>query len=184
MDLIQVTTTTITRDQTLDSPTQVSVCHRQVKGSLLPWTSYWQQGQVQVWQPAGVTDSKSDSDILDLSCYSGDLVVPAASPSAWLNPSHYESLGRCHGHRVTPSAGGRGHDIYFFGHKNPLFGHNRFSTLFFAMKVAESEKIVLASGIIDFKDIHVWSRHFSLNLNACRVMTVFFSYDGLLQRPS
>ncbi len=66
----------------------------------------------------------------------------------------------------------------FFGHENSLFGHNQFSTLFFSMKVAESEKIVLASCIIGFKDIHVWLRHFSLNLNACKVMTVFFKIPG------
>ncbi len=41
------------------------------------------------------------------------------------------------------------------GHENSLFGHNRFSTLFFSMKVAESDKIVLASCILDFKDIQV-----------------------------
>ncbi len=69
---------------------------------------------------------------------------------------------------------GQAHYYFFFGHKNSLFGHNRFSTLFFSMKIAESEKIVLASCIIEFKDIQVWLRHFSLNLNACRVMTVFF----------
>ncbi len=67
-----------------------------------------------------------------------------------------------------------GYYIIFFGHKNSLFGHNRFSTLFFSMKIAESEKIVLASCMIEFKDIQVWLRHFSLNRNACRVMTVFF----------
>ncbi len=45
--------------------------------------------------------------------------------------------------------------LIFFGHKNSLFGHNRFSTLFFSMKTVESEKIVLASCIIEFKDIQV-----------------------------
>jgi hypothetical protein len=45
------------------------------------------------------------------------------------------------------------HDIFFFRHKNSLFRHNRFSTLFFSMKIAESGKIVLVSCIIDFKDI-------------------------------
>jgi hypothetical protein len=29
---------------------------------------------------------------------------------------------------------------FYFGHKNSLFGHNRFFTLFFSMKVEESEK--------------------------------------------
>jgi hypothetical protein len=38
-------------------------------------------------------------------------------------------------------AGSRQADHFiFFGHKNSLFGHNRYSTLFFPMKVAESEK--------------------------------------------
>jgi hypothetical protein len=54
-----------------------------------------------------------------------------------------------------PAASAACHDIFCFGHKNSLFGHNRFSTLFFLMKVAESEKIVLASCTIDFKDIQV-----------------------------
>jgi hypothetical protein len=45
--------------------------------------------------------------------------------------------------------------LIFFRHKNSLFRHNRFSTLFFSMKIAESGKIVLVSCIIDFKDIHV-----------------------------
>ncbi len=70
------------------------------------------------------------------------------------------------------------YDLIFFGHENSLFGHNRFSTFFFSMKMAESEKIVLASCILDFKDIQVWLRHFSLNLNACRVMTVFYEIPG------
>jgi hypothetical protein len=67
---------------------------------------------------------------------------------------------------------------FFFGHENSLFGHKRFSTLLFSMKVAESEKIVLASCIIEFKDLSVLLRHFSLNLNACRVITVFFEVPG------
>jgi hypothetical protein len=58
--------------------------------------------------------------------------------------------------------------IYFFSPQNSRFGHNRFSTLFF------SQKIVLVSCIIDLKDIQVWLRQFSLNLNVCKVMMVFF----------
>ncbi len=74
-------------------------------------------------------------------------------------------------------------DIFFFGHKNSLFGHNRFSTLFFSMKVAESEIIVLANCILDFNDIQVWLRHFSLNLNDCRVMMVFYKiWPGILKK--
>ena len=46
------------------------------------------------------------------------------------------------------------------------------------MKMAESEKIVLVSCIVDFGDIQVWLRRFTLNLNACKVMN---PYDGLLQ---
>ncbi len=45
--------------------------------------------------------------------------------------------------------------ILFFWLQKFTFGHNRFSTLFFSMKVAKSEKIVLASCIIDFKDIQI-----------------------------
>jgi hypothetical protein len=32
--------------------------------------------------------------------------------------------------------------LYIFRHSNPLFRHNRFCTLFFSMKVAESGNIV------------------------------------------
>ena len=32
-------------------------------------------------------------------------------------------------------------DLIFFGHKNSLFGHNRFSTLFFSMKDLEGGRI-------------------------------------------
>jgi hypothetical protein len=43
--------------------------------------------------------------------------------------------------------------LILFLHKNSLFRHNRFSAIFFSMKIAESDKIVLVSCIIDFKDI-------------------------------
>ena len=46
------------------------------------------------------------------------------------------------------------------------------------MKMAESENIVLVSSIIYFDDIHVWSRQFSLNLNACKVMKAFLMVSG------
>ena len=52
-------------------------------------------------------------------------------------------------------AGAISDDLIFFGHENSLFGHNRFSIFFFSLKVAESEKIVLANCILDFKDIQV-----------------------------
>ena len=46
------------------------------------------------------------------------------------------------------------------------------------MKMAESEKIVLESCIIDFDYMQVSFklRHFSLSLNACKVMMVFFNF--------
>ena len=40
-----------------------------------------------------------------------------------------------------------------FAHKK--FAHNQFFTLFFSMKMAESEKVVLVSCIIAFDDIQV-----------------------------
>ncbi len=42
------------------------------------------------------------------------------------------------------------------------------------MKDAESRKIVLVRCMIDFKDIRIWLRVFSLNLNAYGVMMKFF----------
>ncbi len=38
--------------------------------------------------------------------------------------------------------------------------------------------------IIDFKDIQVWLRHFSLNLNACKVVTVFFKIPGKILKKT
>ncbi len=64
--------------------------------------------------------------------------------------------------------------FYFFFASKIHFRHNRFSTLFFSIKIAESGKIGLVRCIIDFKDIQVWLGQFSLNLNACKVMMVFF----------
>jgi hypothetical protein len=61
-----------------------------------------------------------------------------------------------------------------FSPQNALFRHNRFSTIFFSMKMVESGKIVLVSCIIDFKEVQVWLRVFSLNLHAYGVMTEFF----------
>jgi hypothetical protein len=43
----------------------------------------------------------------------------------------------------------------FFRHRNALFRHSQFSTLFFSMKEAESGKNVLVSCMINFKDKQV-----------------------------
>ena len=61
-------------------------------------------------------------------------------------------------------------------HKNALFPHNRFSTHFFSMKMAELGGTVLVSCIIDFDDIQLCPRQFCLNLNICKVMTIFFKF--------
>ena len=50
---------------------------------------------------------------------------------------------------------------------------NRFSTLFFSMKMTESGKIVLVSCIVDFDDMQAWLRLFSLNLHACKSSSNF-----------
>ena len=68
------------------------------------------------------------------------------------------------------------HDTFFFPHKNALFPHNRFSTHFFSMKMAELGKNVLVSCIIDLDDIQLWLWQFCLNLNICKVMTIFFKF--------
>ena len=47
------------------------------------------------------------------------------------------------------------------------------STHFFSMKTAYSGKIVLVTYIVDFDDIQVWIRLFSLVLNASKVMMIF-----------
>ena len=46
------------------------------------------------------------------------------------------------------------------------------------MSMAESGKIVLVSCIIDFDDIQVCLRLFSLTFNACKVMKAFFIFSG------
>ena len=58
--------------------------------------------------------------------------------------------------------------------KNALFPHNRFSTHFFSMTMTELGQDVLVSCIIDFDDIPLCLRQFCLNLNICKVMTIFF----------
>ena len=54
----------------------------------------------------------------------------------------------------------------FFPPQNALFFHNRFSTDFFSMKMAEFWKMVLVSFIIDFDDSELCLRQFCLNLNS------------------
>ena len=46
------------------------------------------------------------------------------------------------------------------------------------MKIAEFWKMVLVSCIIDFDDIQLCLRLFCLNLNICKVMTVFLIFLG------
>ena len=65
---------------------------------------------------------------------------------------------------------------FFFPHKNALFPNNRFSTHFFSMKMTELGKNVLVSCIVDFDDIQLCLSLFSLNLNICNVMTIFFKF--------
>ena len=48
-----------------------------------------------------------------------------------------------------------GHDTFFFSHKNPLSPHNRYSTHFFSIKMAELGKNDLVSCLIDFDDIQL-----------------------------
>ena len=67
--------------------------------------------------------------------------------------------------------------MHFFCPQKPHFAHNPFSTVFFSMKMAESKQIVLVSCIIDFDDIQVWLRQFSLDLNACKVMKAFLIFS-------
>ena len=68
------------------------------------------------------------------------------------------------------------HDTFFFPNKNPLFPHNRFFTHFFSMKVAKLWKNVLVNCIIDFDNIQLCLRQFCLNMNICKVMTIFFKF--------
>ncbi len=78
----------------------------------------------------------------------------------------------------------REYEILFFRHKNSLFRHNRFSTLLFSMKVAESGEFVLVSWIIDFKDIKLWLRPFSLSLNVCKGMMVVLIFSGQILKKT
>ncbi len=80
------------------------------------------------------------------------LPKPPGCSDGWMGP---KLGGPVDEHPGSPNAVSRSHVLVFFCHKNSLFRHNRFSTLFFSMKVAESGKIVLVSCIIDFKDIQV-----------------------------
>ena len=69
-------------------------------------------------------------------------------------------------------------DAFVFAHKNSLFPHSRFSTVFFAMKSAELDKIVLVRCIFDFDYIQIRPRRFNLNLNAYKVMKAFLIFLG------
>jgi hypothetical protein len=72
--------------------------------------------------------------------------------------------------------------IYFFHLQISHFHHWNFFHCCFSMKTAESRKIILGSCIVDFDDVHVWARVFSLRFNIYKVMTVFFKNSFLLQR--
>ena len=68
------------------------------------------------------------------------------------------------------------HELILFSDKIPP--HNRFSTHFFSMKMAELGGNMLVSSIIDFDDIQLCLRQFCLNLNICKVMTDFLIFLG------
>ncbi len=74
--------------------------------------------------------------------------------------------------------------FFTFSPQNALFRHNRFSTLSFSMKMTESGKIVLVSFIIDFKEVQVWLRVFSLNFNTYGVMMEFLIFSVQLLKKS
>ena len=81
--------------------------------------------------------------------------------------------------RISPRAK-RHHHAFFFCPQKFTFSHYRFSTA----KMAESEKMVLVSCIIDFDDIQVSLRRFSLSLNVCKVMAAFLIFSGQnLKKP-
>ncbi len=71
--------------------------------------------------------------------------------------------------------------IFFFATKF-TFSHNRFAALFYSMKVEELGKVVLVSCIIYFKDIQVWLRQFSFNLNACKKILSFTQHSTTMKR--
>ena len=65
--------------------------------------------------------------------------------------------------------------INSFSHKNAPFPHNRFSTHFFSMKMAEFWKMVIVSCIIDFDDIQLWLRQFWISISAKLWKSSWFS---------
>ena len=72
----------------------------------------------------------------------------------------YQQLGN----KTFSSLSCGGMMIHLFSSQNSLFTHHQFYTLAFSMKMAESGKVVLVSCIIDFDDVQVWLKQFSLNL--------------------
>ena len=66
------------------------------------------------------------------------------------------------------------------------FCHTQFSTFVFSMKIAESEKMVLVSYIIDFNDWlqKIRLRLYSLNLNACKFMKAFLIFSGQIDKKT
>ena len=82
------------------------------------------------------------------------------------------------GPRATADRQCAPNDAFVFPHKNAPSPHNRFSTHFFSMKIAEFWKMVLVSSIIDFDDIQFWLRQFCLNLNTFKVTAVFLIFLG------
>jgi hypothetical protein len=59
------------------------------------------------------------------------------------------------GEQIQGNTQGKTYDIFYFGHKNPTFGHIRFSTRFFSLKTADLEKVVIEYCIIDFNEKQV-----------------------------
>ena len=58
-------------------------------------------------------------------------------------------------HRTDTGRNSLSDELILFPHKNALFPHNRVSTYFFSMKMAEFLKMVLVSCIVDFDDIQL-----------------------------
>ena len=65
-----------------------------------------------------------------------------------------------------------------------VLGHNQFFTIFYSMKMTESEKIVLVSRIIDFDDLQVSLRLFSFNLNSFKVTKAFLRFSGQILKKT
>ena len=70
--------------------------------------------------------------------------------------------------------------------QNSLFAQKWFSVPFLFQWwwhciMAEMEKFVLVSCIINFDDVQVWLRLFSLSLNACKVMEAFWYFRPIFE---